>query len=156
MEVIYKKDPPSLDPFSEPNLLGATDKSIWQIDIWVSKTSIVIISEVWAMAGDIIELKGSDYESFLKENRVVLVDFWAPWCMPCVVQGNLLEGGMEGLPDGARVAKLNVDENPDIARKLGIMGIPQLFLFVDGNPVQGWTGVTPPDVLFSAMNDHLK
>lgn len=102
-----------------------------------------------------VELNTSGYHDFLMNNRVVLVDYWAGWCMPCMMQGRLFEKSLDSIPEGGVIAKVNVDENPAIANELGIQSIPQLMLFVDGKPVKTWTGVTPAEVIFSEMKAHL-
>ncbi len=101
------------------------------------------------------ELTDSDFEDFISGNKVVLVDFWAPWCMPCQLQGRMLKSKIDELPPGAKIAKINVDENPRISQKFNIRGIPQMYLFVDGKPSKGWTGVTPAKVLFNEMKNYL-
>ncbi|MDG6225549.1 MAG: thioredoxin domain-containing protein [Candidatus Thermoplasmatota archaeon] len=107
------------------------------------------------MDPDIHMLDANNFDAFLKENRVVLVDFWAPWCMPCQMQGRILEAAKAEVPEGVQVAKVNVDVNPSLAQRFGVRGIPQLYLFVDGRPVEGWTGLTRADTLIPRMKDFL-
>lgn len=103
----------------------------------------------------IVDLSEDGFDGFVKENKVVLVDLWAGWCMPCTMQGKMIEQKLDQMPAGAKVAKVNVDENPGIARKFNVRGIPQMYLLVNGETVKGWTGVTPAEVIFSEMEKHL-
>jgi len=80
-------------------------------------------------------------DRIIRQNRVVLVDFWAPWCMPCRMQSPILDRLAEEEGDGVVIAKVNVDENPLLAARHRIRGIPTLKLFVGGLETASMTGV---------------
>jgi thioredoxin 1 len=100
------------------------------------------------------ELTESDFDEYLSENEVVLVDFWAAWCMPCKIQTKMISGNKDQIPEGAKVAKVNVDNYPSLARRFNVRGIPQMYLFVQGKPVKGWTGVTQVSELINEMTRY--
>ncbi|WP_029004121.1 thioredoxin [Azorhizobium doebereinerae] len=75
--------------------------------------------------------------------RPVLVDFWAPWCGPCKTLGPTIEKAVRGKKGKVKLAKMNIDEHPAIAGRLGIQSIPAVFAFVNGQPVDGFVGALP-------------
>lgn len=74
-------------------------------------------------------------EDVLKSSKPVLVDYWAEWCGPCKMIGPIVEESATKYADRLTVAKLNVDENPNIATRFHVRGIPTLMIFKDGQPV---------------------
>ncbi len=76
-------------------------------------------------------------------NQPVLVDFWAPWCGPCKQLGPVIEKVVREAGGKVKLVKMNTDEHPTIAGQLGIKSIPAVIAFVDGQPVDGFTGAQP-------------
>ncbi len=77
---------------------------------------------------------------------VTLVDFWAQWCAPCVALAPLMDELAEEYDGKLRVAKVDIDSNPNIPAKLGIRGIPTLMVFKDGEQVDVLVGNSPQQV----------
>ncbi len=93
-------------------------------------------------------------EKVLKETeKTVIVDFWAPWCGPCQMMGPILEDLSDEVSDFAMVGKLNVDENPATAGKYGVMSIPTLIIFKNGEPVKQLVGVQSKEVLVEELKN---
>ena len=99
---------------------------------------------------DTVSLDESNFKKEIAEG-VVLVDFWAPWCGPCKTQAPILEKVAKSVEGYGRVVKLNVDDEPAIARKYGIRSIPTLIIFKDGGEHKRFQGVTDADTLVSAL-----
>lgn len=88
------------------------------------------------------------------QNGLTLVDFWAPWCGPCRMIAPVLDELASELGDSAKIAKLNVDENPGVSSALKVMSIPTLILFKDGQPVEGVVGVQSKAALKQLIEKH--
>ncbi len=86
---------------------------------------------------------------------VSLVDFWAPWCQPCRIQGPILETVADKVGEKANICKMNVDENREMAMQFGITGIPTILVFKDGLKVQQFVGVQQGDTLVSTLESFM-
>jgi thioredoxin 1 len=93
--------------------------------------------------------------SVLDSDTPVLVDFWAEWCVPCHMVSPVVEeiGNEKG--EALKVAKLNIDENPQATRTYGVMSIPSLILFKGGQEVARVIGAKPKDAILRDLAPHL-
>lgn len=100
-----------------------------------------------------ITFTDANFESeVLQSDKPVLVDFWAVWCGPCQVQGPIVEDVAKSIGSKAKVGKFNVDENPGVAQKYGIMSIPTLMIFKNGMVVKQFIGVQSKETLLGELN----
>ena len=91
----------------------------------------------------------------LKADLPVLVDFWAEWCGPCRVIAPIVEQISQELDGQLKVAKVNVDDAPDLAGQYNIMSIPTLLLFKNGEPVEQVVGAMSKDQLLARIKPKL-
>lgn len=104
-----------------------------------------------------IALTTANFETeVLKSDVPVLVDFWATWCGPCRRIAPEVDAVAEQLQDKARVRKLDVDEEPEIASRYGVQSIPTLIIFKHGKPVDQIVGAVPRAVLLEKLQAQLE
>ena len=101
--------------------------------------------------GKYVELYSSNFESTINEG-VTLVDFWAPWCGPCRMIAPIIEELAEDFDGKATIAKVNTDEEQDIAIKFGIRSIPTLLFFKDGKVVDQMIGAAGKNVIADKLD----
>jgi thioredoxin 1 len=106
-----------------------------------------------ALIGDVTDV---DFEErVLGSETPVLVDFWAEWCVPCHMVSPVVEEIGRDKGDSLEVAKLNIDDNPEVTRKYGVMSIPTLMLFKDGQEIARVVGARGKDALLREIDPHV-
>ena len=103
--------------------------------------------------GEVKAVGDSNFDQVISEDEWVLVDFWAPWCGPCKALGPVLEQIAAESP--ITIAKVNTDTDSMNAAKLGVRGIPALFLFHNGKMVANQAGMVPKPALMKWLNQHM-
>ena len=98
---------------------------------------------------------GTFEEEVLKSELPVLVDFWAIWCAPCQIIVPSLEYLAQNYKDKLKIRKLNVDENPKTTSRYGIMSIPTLLFFKDGELRETLVGALPREKIVERVSQHL-
>lgn len=102
------------------------------------------------------ELKGTQFtDEVLNSPSPVLVDFWAPWCGPCKRLGPELDAVATELGAQLKVVKINVDDDPEIAQRYGVSGIPNMTLFKGGKVVDQLVGLAPRATITAMVKRHL-
>ena len=87
----------------------------------------------------------------IKSARPVLVDFWAPWCVPCIVMEPAIKALSEEFDGKVDIVKVNVDENPEVSQSFDVMSIPTSMIFKDGKPIERIIGLTSKDKLAGVL-----
>ena len=103
-----------------------------------------------------MQFTDSNFESeVLKSGKIALVDFFASWCGPCKLQGPIVEELAAEIGAKAKIGKMDVDANPQIAGRFEIMSIPTIIIFKNGEAIQRFTGLQGKEVLLSEINKLL-
>ena len=107
------------------------------------------------MAEGITDLDMDSFdEAISSSDTPILVDFWAEWCGPCKMIAPILEE-IASEHEGIKIAKVNVDESPDLARRYEIMSIPALIVFENGAPAKKLIGAKPKGALLEEISEFL-
>lgn len=104
------------------------------------------------MTEKIKELTTNDFDKFVREHKAV-IDFWAPWCGPCKMMGPIFEEAAKDLKDKAKFGKVNVDENSELAQRFGVMSIPTVMFFLDGQPVDKTVGILAKEEIVKRVKE---
>ena len=104
---------------------------------------------------DIKQITPENFDAIVNDSLPVLVDFWAPWCGPCRSLSPIVDEVADELAGKLVVAKCNVDDNQDLAMKFGVMSIPTLIVFKNGEEVDRSVGALPKARLQALLEKHL-
>ena len=108
------------------------------------------------MSDKVLHVTSANFEAeVLRSREPVLVDFWATWCPPCRMIAPAVEALAGEYEGKAKVAKLDVDENPDLAERYGVQSIPTLLVFKDGRVVEQRIGALPKAEIARMLEAHV-
>src|SRR5436853_7910620 len=108
------------------------------------------------MSDNVIQVSDQDFETeVLASDKPVLVDFWAEWCVPCHMVSPVVEEIAQEKGESLSVAKLNVDDNPEVTKNFGVMSIPTLILFVGGEERARVVGARGKDAILREIEPQM-
>lgn len=103
-----------------------------------------------------LELTKKNFETEIQTAETpVLVDFWAAWCGPCRMLSPIIDEIADEMKESVKVYKINVDDEPELAQRFGVMSIPTLVLFKNGDAVEQAIGVQPKDAIEEMIKKHV-
>jgi len=107
------------------------------------------------MANEPVHVTDADFEETVKKHSLALIDFWAPWCGPCLALTPTIEELNKDYAGRVLIGKLNVDENPQTAECFQVFSIPTLLIMKDGKEVERIVGCVPKKHIEAALKKHL-
>ena len=105
--------------------------------------------------GEVQEINQNDIDSLVKKNKVAFIDFYADWCMPCVMMSPIIDELAQSFSNKMSFFKINVDDNKDASSKFKVMGIPTILVFKEGRVVDRIVGAVSLDVLNERLKKYL-
>lgn len=103
---------------------------------------------------EIINLTDNTFSKQINQG-ITLVDFWASWCQPCKIQAPIISNLADDINKKAKICKLNIEENPQIAKKLKIKNIPTIIIFKNGKEIERLIGLKTKNILKKTIEKHL-
>ena len=134
-------------------LIEERDKELEQIK---RQKLLRMIKEKMKVMGKPIELTDSNFEETVKKYNLMIVDFWAPWCGPCLVVSPIIEELAREYAEKVAFGKLNVDENPKTASKFGVFSIPTIVFLKEGEEIDRIIGAVPKDYIKGKIEKYLE
>jgi thioredoxin len=108
------------------------------------------------MSDNVTQVNDQSFDSeVLSSERPVLVDFWAEWCVPCHMVSPVVEEIARDNPERLKAVKLNVDDNPEITRRFGVLSIPTLIFFKDGQEKARVVGARGKEAILREIEPHI-
>jgi len=134
-------------------LIEEEDKELEQIK---RQKLLRMIKEKMGAVSKPIELTDSNFEETVKKYNLMIVDFWAPWCGPCLVMSPIIEELAGEYAGKVAFGKLNVDENPKTASKFGVFSIPTIVFLKEGEEIDRIIGAVPKDYIKGKIEKYLE
>ena len=113
----------------------------------------ILLANTRIKSGGSMILTDASFNTLVVPEKTILVDFWAPWCGPCIKMNPILEEIAN--ETGLLIGKLNVDENPVKTQEYSVQTIPTMVLFRDGQPVKTITGARPKHLLLKELSEWI-
>jgi thioredoxin 1 len=126
-----------------------------RLRLYIMQKNILIILKECCSLNSVFHVTDANFEETLKNNKLVLVDFWATWCGPCRALAPTIDEVAQEYAGKVLIGKLDVDGNPSAAEKFQVFSIPTVILFKDGKEVERLVGLCTKPSIISIIEKHL-